>query len=46
MPNTVYENFYLTNEIEDQYNPHLDLQQFCTVDNTLYAPKDQRLQGH
>ena len=35
MPNTVYENFYLSNEIEDQYNSHLDLQQFCTVDNTL-----------
>lgn len=33
--NTVYENFYLSNEIEDQYNSHLDLLQFCTVDNTL-----------
>ena len=33
--NTVYDNFYLSNEIEDQYNSHLDLQQFCTVDNTL-----------
>ena len=33
--NTVYENFYLSQEIEDQYNSHLDLQQFCTVDNTL-----------
>jgi len=35
MINTVYENFYLSNEIEDQLNSHLDLQQFCTVDNTL-----------
>ena len=35
MANTVYENFYLSNEIEDQYNSHLDLQQFCTIDNTL-----------
>lgn len=35
MANTVYDNFYLSNEIEDQYNSHLDLQQFCTVDNTL-----------
>lgn len=35
MANTIYENFYLSNEIEDQYNSHLDLQQFCTVDNTL-----------
>lgn len=35
MANTVYDNFYLSNEIEDQYNSHLDLQNFCTVDNTL-----------
>ena len=32
---TIYDNFYLSNEVEDQYNSHLDLQQFCTVDNTL-----------
>ena len=32
MANVVYENFYLSNEIEDQFNSHLDLQQFCTVD--------------
>ena len=35
MANTVYENFFLSNTVEDQYNSHLDLQQFCTVDNTL-----------
>lgn len=35
MPNTVYDNFFLSNEIEDQYQSHLDLQQFCTIDNTL-----------
>lgn len=35
MLNKVYENFYLSNEIEDQYNSHLDLTQFCTVDNNL-----------
>lgn len=35
MANTVYENFYLSNEVEDQYNSHLDLQQFCTIDNSL-----------
>lgn len=35
MANTVYDNFYLSNEVEDQFNSHLDLQQFCTVDNTL-----------
>ena len=35
MAHTIYNNFYLSNEIEDQYNSHLDLQQFCTVDNSL-----------
>lgn len=35
MPNTVYDNFFLSNEIEDQFQSHLDLQQFCTIDNTL-----------
>ena len=35
MANKVYENFYLSNEIEDQFNSHLDLMQFCTVDNSL-----------
>ena len=35
MPNTVYENFFLSNEVEDQFNSHLDLQQFCTIDNSL-----------
>lgn len=33
--NKIYDNFFLSNEIEDQYKSHLDLQQFCTVDNTL-----------
>ena len=35
MANQVYENFFLSNEVEDQFNSHLDLQQFCTVDNSL-----------
>ena len=35
MANTVYENFVLANEIENQYNSLLDLQQFCTVDKSL-----------
>lgn len=35
MPNQVYDNFYLSNEVEDQYNSHLDLVPFCTVDNSL-----------
>ncbi len=35
MAHTLYENFVLANEIEDQYNSHLDLMRFCTIDNTL-----------
>lgn len=35
MPNTVYENFFLSNTVEDQFNSHLDLQRFCAVDDTL-----------
>lgn len=35
MAHTIYDNFYLSNEVEDQFNSHLDLQQFCTIDNTL-----------
>ena len=33
--NTTYSNFFLANEVEDQFNSHLNLQQFCTVDRTL-----------
>ena len=35
MANTIYENFFLSNTVEDQYNSHLDLQRFCTVDHSL-----------
>ena len=35
MANQVYSNFYLSNEVEDQFNSHLDLQRFCVVDDTL-----------
>ena len=35
MANTAYSNFFLSNTVEDQFNSHLDLQQFCTVDNGL-----------
>lgn len=35
MAHTIYDNFYLSNEVEDQFNSHLDLQTFCTVDSTL-----------
>ena len=35
MANAPYENFFLSNEVEDQFNSHLDLAQFCTVDRNL-----------
>lgn len=35
MAHKIYDNFYLSNEVEDQYKSHLNLQQFCTVDNSL-----------
>lgn len=35
MAHKIYDNFFLSNEVEDQYNSHLDLQSFCTVDNSL-----------
>jgi hypothetical protein len=35
MANVVYDNFYLSNEVEDQFDSHLDLMRFCTVDRTL-----------
>ena len=35
MANQVYSNFFLSNTVEDQFNSHLNLQQFCTVDDTL-----------
>ena len=35
MAHTIYENFFLSNEVEDQFQSHLDLQSFCTIDNSL-----------
>ena len=35
MANVVYENFWLSNEVSDQFDSHLNLQQFCTVDDSL-----------
>jgi len=35
MAHVIYDNFFLSNEVEDQFNSHLDLQRFCTVDNSL-----------
>lgn len=35
MANAIYDNFVLANTIEDQFNSHLDLMRFCTIDNSL-----------
>lgn len=35
MAHKIFDNFYLSNEVEDQYNSHLDLMQFCNIDNSL-----------
>ena len=35
MANTIYNNFFLSNTVEDQFNSHLDLQRFCVVDDSL-----------
>ena len=35
MAHQIYDNFFLSNEVEDQFNSHLDLQKFCKVDNSL-----------
>ena len=35
MAHKIYDNFFLSNEVEDQFNSHLNLQTFCTVDNSL-----------
>ena len=35
MAHKIYDNFYLSNEVEDQYNSHLDLMTFCKIDNSL-----------
>ena len=35
MANTVYDNYFLSNEVEDQLNSRLDLLRFCTHDPSL-----------
>ena len=35
MSHTIYENYFLSNEVADQLKSHLDLQQFCTPDRSL-----------
>ncbi len=46
MANKVYDNFYLSNEVEDQFNSHLDLAQFCTIDNTLTGTAGMKRMVH
>ncbi len=46
MANTVYENFVLANEIEDQYKSHLDLMRFCTIDNSLVGEAGMKKKIH
>lgn len=46
MAHTVYENFVLANEVEDQYNSLLDLQTFCTVDNSLVGTPGMKKKIH
>lgn len=43
---TIYENFVLANEIEDQYNSYLDLARFCTVDNSLVGVAGDQVKVH
>lgn len=35
MAHNLYDNYFLSNEVEDQFNSHLDLQRFCTHDDSL-----------
>lgn len=35
MAHKLYDNFVLANEVEDQFNSHLDLMRFCTIDSSL-----------
>lgn len=44
--NTPYDNFFLENEVEDTYKSHLDLQQFCKIDNSLVANAGDTVEIH
>lgn len=46
MANTPYENFFLENEIEDQFDSHLNLQQFLTIDNNLVGEAGRKVTVH
>lgn len=43
---TIYDNFVLANEIEDQYNSYLDLSRFCTIDNSLVGTPGELVKVH
>jgi hypothetical protein len=46
MAHKIYENFILANTVEDQYNSHLDLMRFCTIDNTLVGEPGMKKKIH
>jgi hypothetical protein len=46
MAHTIYENFVLANAVEDQYNSHLDLMRFCTIDNDLVGTPGMKKKIH
>lgn len=46
MAHTIYENFVLANTVEDQYNSHLDLMRFCTIDNSLVGTPGMKKKIH
>jgi len=46
MAHTIYDNFYLSNEVEDQLNSKLDLLRFCTHDATLEGTPGMKRKIH
>lgn len=44
--NRPYDNFFLENEIKDQYNTHIDLVPFCTVDDELVGEPGMIIKKH
>lgn len=46
MAHTLYDNFVLANEIEDQFNSHLDLMRFVTVDDSLVGTAGDKVKFH
>lgn len=44
--NGTYDNFFLQNEIEDQFKSHLDLDRFCTIDDSLESVSGMKVIVH